>query len=108
MTAILRSDWSRRAWQWAGQPASSTRVPGTRWAVVSVRCGHDVTTVTASLLTGFGHEFVGAEQLGQLGQLGQGVFKGPITFEEPAVVTSYPGHISIPSGSCWPLHVAQC
>ena len=76
--------------------------------MVSVRCGHDVTTVISSLLTGFGHEFVGAEQLGQLGQLGQGVFKGPITFEEPGVVTSYPGHISIPSGSCWPLHVAQC
>ena len=105
MTAILRSDWSRRAWQWAGRPASSTRVPGTRWAAVSVRCD-DVTTLTSSLLPGFGHEFVGAEQLGQLGQ---GVFKGPITFEEPAgVVTSYPGHIAIPSGSWSPQHVAQC
>ena len=104
MTAILRSDWSRRAWQWAGRPASSTRVPGTRWAAVSVRCD-DVTTPISSLLTGFGHEFVGAEQLGQLGQ---GVFKGPITFEEPGVVTSYPGHIAIPSGSWSPQHVAQC
>ena len=104
MTAILRSDWSRRAWQWAGRPASSTRVPGTRWAVVSVRCD-DVTTLTSSLLPAFGHEFVGAEQLGQLGQ---GVFKGPITFEEPGVVTSYPGHIAIPTGSWSPQHVAQC